>query len=162
MRKRHQVILHLGSNKGNRMLNLQQARWHIAQRIGTIIRASKLFDTEPWGKEDQARFLNQALWVSTTFSPLKLLDMVQEIEISLGRKRLEKWGTRIIDIDIIFYSNKIIATDRLQVPHPLMQERNFVLQPVNEIATKWKHPILQKTVAQLALECKDERKVNFS
>lgn len=162
MRKRNQIILHLGSNKGNRMLNLQQARKSIAQKIGKIIKASRLYDTDPWGLKEQARFLNQATWVETALPPATLLEHVLAIENELGRERLKKWGARIIDIDIIFYGQKVIDEPGLQIPHPLMQDRNFVLEPLAEIAATWQHPVLKKSVAQLATACKDEHKVSLT
>ena len=143
------AILHIGSNLGEREINLQQARQKIENQAGRIQLSSSIYQTAAWGIEEQAAFLNQALLIETRLPPIDLLNTVLEIEQIMGRIRIEKWGERLIDIDIVFYENQIINLPKLTIPHPLMQERNFVLAPLKDIIPTWKHPILQKSVLEL-------------
>lgn len=144
------VYLLLGSNLGNREEILSQAITAIQENVGLIISQSKYYETPAWGKTDQPDFLNIALEISTNLVPLMVLEKTQAIEQQLGRVRIEKWGARLIDIDIIFYGQEIIyIANHLNVPHPLMQERLFVLEPIAEIAPNFIHPVLEKSVAEL-------------
>lgn len=147
--KKQEVILHTGGNLGNRAQNLRTARRYIANRIGPIIQASGIYQTQAWGVTDQPDFLNQALIVATRLSAQRVLQEALHIEKKMGRIRNDKWTARLIDIDLLFYENEIINTPELIVPHPFLHLRNFVLAPLSEIAPgKW-HPVLNTTVAEL-------------
>jgi len=159
MQETKQTLLSLGTNQGNRLENIQQAYQLIEERVGTIVRRSKVYSSEAWGLEDQADFMNTAILVETTLSPIEVLDAVLQIEADLGRVRLERWGPRLIDIDVLFYENEIIDTARLTLPHPQIEHRNFVLIPLLEIAPDFIHPILQLTIDQLYWACKDDKEV---
>ena len=159
MKKTHNIILHTGSNIGNRIANLQLANALIKNQMGQIVRYSKYYQTAAWGVTEQPDFINQALKVETLLSPFEILENIQDIESKMGRVRLQKWGERLIDIDLIFYKNKVIDEENLQVPHPFLQERNFVLVPLQEIAADWEHPIFKKPVSELLKDSKDELEV---
>jgi 2-amino-4-hydroxy-6-hydroxymethyldihydropteridine diphosphokinase len=153
------VYLLTGGNIGHRHQELSKAASKLAATCGPIIDQSSIFETAPWGKPDQAKFLNQALVIETTHSPKETLSRILEIEMSMGRKRQERFGARTIDIDIIFYNHLIIDEPGLKIPHPEMQNRRFVLEPLTEIAPAFIHPILHKTLRQLLEECKDPLEV---
>ena len=149
------VYLLLGSNLGNRKEILDKAIELLSQKIGVIILQSKDYETKPWGIINQPDFLNLAIAIHTKLKPLEILEQTQSIENQLGRVRKEKWGARLIDIDIIFYGNETVDEPNLKVPHPLVQERDFALIPLAEIAPDFLHPVLRKTVLELKdlLEC---------
>jgi 2-amino-4-hydroxy-6-hydroxymethyldihydropteridine diphosphokinase len=115
-----------------------------------------VYETAAWGKTDQAAFLNQALLLTTELSARELITTVLSVEEQMGRHRTERFGPRVIDIDIMFYNEDIINEPHLTVPHPQMQNRLFVLIPLNELAPLFVHPVLKKTIEQLLAECKDE------
>ncbi|HEX8015038.1 MAG TPA: 2-amino-4-hydroxy-6-hydroxymethyldihydropteridine diphosphokinase [Flavobacterium sp.] len=150
MKSQHQVILSIGSNQGNRLENIESCIDLIHQEVGTVIRVSKLYETPAWGFESDA-FYNCALLLHSSSSAQKILSQVLKVEKQLGRIRSDQQGyqSRIIDIDLIVFDDEIIESDKLQVPHPLMQNRNFVLLPMQDLKLNWKHPVLHKTVSEL-------------
>jgi deoxyguanosine kinase len=150
MELQHQVILSLGSNQGNRLKNIELCLELIHQEIGTIIKVSRLYETPSWGFESEA-FYNCALVLHTSYSAQKILELVLQVEKKLGRIRNENAGyqSRIIDIDLIAFDNEILDLDHLQIPHPLMQNRKFVLLPFQDLNVDWMHPVLRKTIPEL-------------
>ncbi len=144
-----ELVLLLGSNMGDRMGVLSKAKDLLEEHFGKAVRASSIFDTEPWGKTDQDNFLNQALVFHVDLRPMRVLDTILDIESKLGRVRKEKWGPRLIDIDVIFFGDLIFEGDHLRIPHPHIPERSFVLEPLNEIIPGFVHPILNKSVSEL-------------
>ncbi len=144
------TYLLLGSNLGNKEVLLESAVKQIEKLIGAIFAKSAIYETAAWGKIDQPSFLNLAIGVDTLLTPLELLNNILGIEENLGRIRAEKWGARLIDIDVILYGDEIINLgQQLIIPHVEMQNRKFVLQPLAEIAPNIKHPILNKTIIEL-------------
>ena len=151
----NQIYLLIGGNMGNRQENLEIATRRIAATIGEITQSSAIYETEAWGLEEQPAFLNQVLLVSSTLNPQQMLKQILNIEHYMGRERIQKFGPRIIDIDILFFNDEIIQQENLVVPHPEIQNRRFVLTPLNEISPQLKHPVLHKTIHELLLECPD-------
>lgn len=149
------VILHTGSNLGDRATYLAAARAAIGAQIGPIQAASAIYETAAWGVEDQPAFLNQALLIHTRLSANAVLRTIQAIEQSAGRAREVRWGARTLDIDILTYDDAVLETPALVLPHPRLSERNFVLAPLCDIAPEWRHPVLQRTAAQLWADCPD-------
>ena len=149
------VFLQLGGNLGNREQLLKDAILAVENRVGNIIDLSKVYESAPWRVEGQNNYLNQIIKVKTTLLAREVLSTVLNIEKQLGRIRLEKWGERLIDIDIIFYNNSIIETPELCVPHKHLHERMFVLTPLCDIASKMVHPKYNKTIEELLQECND-------
>jgi 2-amino-4-hydroxy-6-hydroxymethyldihydropteridine diphosphokinase len=153
------VYLLLGSNLGDSESILRLAKSLIEARIGTVIKASSIYLTKAWGIENQPDFLNQVLELDTVLDASKVLQCILEIERELGRIRFQKWGTRIIDIDILYFGKLIIDTKNLVIPHPENQNRNFVLVPMAEIAPDFMHPVLQLSQTELLKKCPDKMKV---
>lgn len=153
------VYLLLGSNLGDSETVLHLAKSLIEARIGTVIKASSIYLTKAWGIENQPDFLNQVLELDTVLDASKVLQCILEIERELGRIRFQKWGTRIIDIDILYFGKLIIDTKNLVIPHPENQNRNFVLVPMAEIAPDFMHPVLQLSQTELLKKCQDKMKV---
>ena len=149
MNKLEKIYLHTGSNLGRKEEHLKQARQQIEKSIGPILAQSGLFETEAWGHTDQPSFVNQALEVMTLLSPEELMNQILDIEMEMGRIRNQKWAPRLIDIDVIFFGDKVIKTENLTVPHPFMHKRNFVLVPLLEIAGDFIHPQLKMSVKTL-------------
>ena len=143
------AFLLTGGNMGDRFANLELAIRYIEERIGKIVTKSSVYETAAWGLTEQAAFLNQVLLVSTIFSPQELLTTILEIENEMGRKRVEKMGPRIIDIDILFYNDEIINASNLIIPHPEIANRKFVLIPLSEIVPELVHPVLKKSIQEL-------------
>ena len=157
MKSQHQVVLSIGSNQGNRLENIQTCIDLIHQEVGTVIQVSKLYETPAWGFESDA-FYNCALVLHSYASGQKILSQVLKIEKQLGRIRSGEQGyqSRIIDIDLITFDDEIIESEKLKVPHPLMQNRNFVLLPMEDLKLDWKHPIFQKTISELIAMTPDD------
>lgn len=149
------VFLLLGSNLGDREGYLQKAIELIETELGVVTQKSSIYETEAWGKTDEPNYLNQVARINTTLSARQALEKVLQIEAKMGRIREEKWGSRIIDIDILFYGQDIINEPGLIVPHPELHNRKFTLEPLNEMASDLQHPVLKKSIFQLKSELKD-------
>ncbi len=152
------AYLGLGSNVGDREEYIEQAIFLLEKnpKVEVLKRSSSLETEAEGGKGDQPMFINGALEIKTRLSPQELLKLTQEIEAVLGREREIEWGPRTIDIDILLYNDDILSDDNLQIPHPLMHERLFVLKPLAEIVPNLKHPVLEKTIGSLYEEKKAE------
>ncbi len=153
------IYLLLGTNLGDKFLQLKIAKRQINEQIGTIVRQSSIYKTAAWGEEDQDSFLNQVVKVQSKLGPLKILDKIAMIEGSMGRERRGKWKERIIDIDILYYHDQVITTEKLHIPHRELQNRNFALAPLAEIASGEIHPVFQKTQKELYEQCADQLEV---
>lgn len=150
------VFLLLGSNLGNRNMFLHKAIEHIEQDIAPVVKKSAIYETQSWGKTDLPDYLNQVVMLQTTLSAHNVLEKVLEIEIEMGRKRDEKWGSRIIDIDILFYGSDIINEPNLIVPHPQLHNRRFTLEPLAMLDPNFIHPVLNKSILELKNSLKDD------
>lgn len=155
------LVLLLGTNLGDRTTNLIQARTKLEVCFGNLVMKSSIYQTSAWGKTNQNSFLNQVLVFEFNGDALYAIDKILKIETELGRIRDEKWGERIIDIDILFHGSRIISESRLQVPHPYLHLRNFTLQPLKEIGEQWVHPKFGKTILDLSVECPDTLEVEI-
>ena len=149
------VFLLLGSNLGSREKYLQDAIKLIGQDIAQVKRQSAIYETQSWGKTDEPDYLNQVIELETTLPAQIVLQKVLAIEAALGRERREKWGSRVIDIDILLYGHEVISRPGLIIPHPEMHNRRFTLEPLGELAPVLLHPILNKSILQLKNELKD-------
>ena len=154
-----QIFLGLGSNQGNKLENIKKSCVMIGEKAGIITGLSSFYITKAWGNTDQEDFINQVISLETKQSPQKLLETLLQIEKDSGRERIEKWGPRIIDIDILYYGNKIIDMPDLKIPHPYLHLRNFVLYPLNEIAPDFIHPVLKQDTKQLIINSEDKQEV---
>ena len=152
----NKAYLLTGGNLGDREQNLAKARSLINEQCGTIVSASSLYETAAWGKTDQPSFLNQALELDTDLNAKQLIRHVLKVEKIMGRTRDEKYGPRLIDIDLLLFNNEIHNYQFLKIPHPEMQNRRFALLPLAEIAADIIHPVLNKSMNELLKECKDE------
>lgn len=151
----NKTFLLTGGNLGGREENLARARNAIEDICGRISRASGLYETAAWGNTAQPAFLNQALELETVLAAPVLMSRLLSIEEEIGRVRKEKYGPRIIDIDILLFNNDVIDTPSLIIPHPQMHLRRFVLTPLTEIAGNSYHPVLHKTITELLDSCPD-------
>lgn len=148
-------FISLGSNLGNRKKNLVQAASLLKKSSVAIIKASSIYETSPVGFTEQPWFMNQVLEIEAEIAPESLLLLLKRIEKSMGRKQTVKNGPRCIDIDILLAEDKVIQTDRLQIPHPELARRKFVLIPLREISPNAVHPVTQKKIEELYRKCQD-------
>ena len=154
--KQHQVMVSLGSNQGNRLALIESCIELIHNEVAVVVKVSKIYETPAWGFESEP-FYNCVLLLHTSKSPQKLLNQLLKVEKKLGRVRNQfgAYQPRPIDIDILTFDEKIVATETLQIPHPLLQKRMFVLQPLLDLERNWVHPILKKSIVQLVAETED-------
>ena len=152
------VFISIGSNLGDKIGNCKIAIEEIAA-FAKILKVSSCYETEPLGYEEQPNFINCAAEICTDLSPHDLLTKLNKIEDKLGRVRLEKWGPRTIDLDIVFFGNQVINDENLEIPHPRAHLRQFVLEPICEIAPEYLDPVLNQTVSVLVKECEDNKQV---
>ena len=158
----HTAYVALGSNLGDKEANLRKALELLQERGVEIVKTSTFISTEPYGVTDQPTFLNGVCEVRTSLEPLALLHILLAIEQEMGRVRLRHWGERNIDLDLLLYEDVVMDTPELKLPHPDMQNRDFVLLPLAEIAPKLVHPILQKSIEELSNLYISKRAVIFS
>jgi 2-amino-4-hydroxy-6-hydroxymethyldihydropteridine diphosphokinase len=151
------VYLLLGSNLDDRSAMLDKARREISSKIGTITRESSIYESEPWGFLADQPFLNQVIRIETALTPALILSEILKIEIKLGRKREgnQRYNSRLIDIDILFFNDEIISEENLTIPHPGIPERMFTLLPMQELAGSYIHPGSLKSIGELINECSD-------
>lgn len=148
----HTVYLALGSNLGDRRENLRQAVASLPPQM--VVKAkSNIYETPPWGYENQPMFLNQAVKAETYLDPQPLIKHLKRLETALGRRETFQNGPRTIDIDILFYDNLVLESPVLTLPHPRLHERAFVLLPMTDIAPDLVHPVTHKTIRELAASC---------
>ena len=148
----HIVFLALGSNLGDRLANLKQAIASLSPQM-EVKAKSRVYETPPWGYTEQPMFLNQVVKVDTYLEPEPLLKHLKRLEVALGRVPSFQNGPRLIDIDILFYDDRVLNTPSLVIPHPQMHERAFVLMPLNDIAPALAHPTMGKTVSEMLASC---------
>ena len=154
-REWHTAYIALGSNMGDKKKYIENAVEELKnEKLCRVLKVSKLIGTEPYGVTDQDEFLNGALKMETLLTPHELLELLHRIEQEAGRKRIRRWGPRTLDLDIIFYGDQIIEEDDLCIPHIDMQNREFVLGPMCEIAPHKRHPVLKKTMTEMLVKLK--------
>lgn len=154
------IYLALGSNLGDRMQNLRAALRQLAPHIA-LTHLSPIYQTEPWGVADQPDFFNMTVCGETALAPVELLDALQAIEKNMGRVKTVRYGPRVIDLDILMYGDTVMQTERLEIPHPRMAERRFVLVPLNDIAPHTMHPRLKRTVRELLSALQDDSAIRL-
>lgn len=159
--KLNKVVLALGGNKGNVNETFKKAIGLIKTNIGLVSKSSSLYKTAAWGVTNQPDFINQIIVVETKMSPTELLGICMKIETLLGRTRNSenRWKERVIDIDILFYNNEIILLPNLEIPHPEIENRKFILVPLVEILPNFIHPKLKKSIKSILNNCSDTLKV---
>ena len=155
------IFLGLGSNQGDRELNLKNSIKLLNSRVGKVLNTSGIYESEPWGVKNQNYFLNQVIEIETHIDPNDLLNICKNIEYDMGRKPEIRWGKRVIDIDILYYHSKIINQEKLIIPHKLMHERKFVMIPLNDLNENHLHPILKITNKEILNKCIDSSKVKY-
>jgi 2-amino-4-hydroxy-6-hydroxymethyldihydropteridine diphosphokinase len=155
----NKAYLLTGGNIANRKAMLQQAIQFLNEYCGKVTAESSLYETAAWGKTDQSAFLNQALEITTELNARQLIRKILKVEKLMGRERKEKYGPRIIDIDILLFNDEIHDIPFLKLPHPEMQNRRFALVPLAEIAPDIIHPVLKKTIKNLLADCPDKLEV---
>ncbi len=164
----HRITLLLGGNRGDMLSTLRRAVELLGERVGKVVTQSRIYKSEAWGFHSEEVFSNQAVVLMTNLEPLALLDATQAIEQELGRDRTmeaaeklssgERYCSRTMDIDIMFYDDEVIRTPRLTIPHPLMQEREFALEPLAEVEGERRHPVLGRTISELLNKIREQEK----
>nr|WP_297890138.1 2-amino-4-hydroxy-6-hydroxymethyldihydropteridine diphosphokinase [Sulfurihydrogenibium sp.] len=153
MKNLNRVFLGLGSNLGNREENLKKAIELLSEKIN-IIKLSKIYETKPVGVENQPDFLNMALIGETDIDHISMFSFIKEVEKKVGRVERYRWGPREIDIDILFYNDLIFHSENLQIPHPRLHERDFVLKPLMDLNPDFVHPVLKKSIKEIYKDLK--------
>ncbi|MFY0625983.1 MAG: 2-amino-4-hydroxy-6-hydroxymethyldihydropteridine diphosphokinase [Reichenbachiella sp.] len=146
----------LGTNLNDKVSNMEEAAREISIQVGDVLTKSSIYLTAAWGKNDQEDFLNQVLCIETQHKPVDVMNLCLQIENDMGRVRFEKWGSRLIDIDVLFYESEIVDLENCKIPHPEVQNRRFTLEPLDEIAPNLNHPIVNKTIKELLEICPDQ------
>lgn len=154
----HQVTLIIGGNQGDRSKLLEDARREVSM-LGEVTGVSPVFETTAWGGIATSDFLNQVISLQTSHDPLKFLRLILHVEKILGRTRFQKWGDRLMDIDILYWDDRVIDLPELKVPHPEMTKRRFVLEPLTSLLPDHVHPVLKKTSLELLHACEDPSEV---
>jgi len=149
------VYIGIGSNLGHRKTNCLKAIEYLKKSGIHIVRQSSMIETEPWGVKDQPEFINMVVEAETELSPDDLIRQLKECEQAMGRVQSHRWGPRLIDLDILFYDDLVLETEELKIPHPEVQNREFVLRPMCELAPEMKHPVLGKSMKELFEALKD-------
>ena len=153
----HKVFLGIGGNIGDKQLNFTKVAHLANDRLGNIIKKSSIYETPPWGFLSEDYFWNQVFLIETEINPENLLEEIREIEAEFGRKReSDRYSSREMDIDILYFDDIYVETEKLVIPHPKLHNRKFVLVPLVEIAPDFKHPLFRLTNLQLLENCKDE------
>jgi 2-amino-4-hydroxy-6-hydroxymethyldihydropteridine diphosphokinase len=158
---KQEIYIGLGSNLGNRLENIRKAIELMKEQGIEIVKESSIYETEPMGYKEQGWFLNSVVKGKTELSPRRVWKRLEKIEKLMGREREIKWGPRIIDLDILFYGDKILNGKELQIPHSELHKRRFVLVPLEEIAPELVHPVLNKSIRELLGELKDNSEVRL-
>lgn len=151
----NESVLLLGSNMGDRLAEIKHAENEISKSAGDVIKSSKVYETASWGDESLAPFLNKVILIKTKLTPVYLLETLLHIEKEMGRSRTNKWESRKIDIDILFYNDELIQLPQLIIPHPYLHERKFTLVPLVEILPEMIHPLFKKTSKELLVQLTD-------
>jgi 2-amino-4-hydroxy-6-hydroxymethyldihydropteridine diphosphokinase len=156
----NKACLSLGTNRGDRFANLKNAANHLSSLAGKIIAVSSIYETPPWRMRDDTDFLNQVLLLETNHTAIQLMDILIQIETSMGRVRTTgSYEPRIIDLDVLYFNDEIFNDEKLTIPHPLIHERRFVLEPLAEIAPEFMHPVFKKSMKELLGECGDKSEI---
>ncbi len=158
----NEAYLCLGGNLGNCFITFKEACAYIERQAGDITLCSSIYQSQAWGMNNAPDFYNQVIKLETNLNPEELMLVLLAIEKQMGRERLEQsngYQNRMIDIDILFFNAEVIENQALRIPHPRLHLRRFVLEPLNEIASNYIHPILKKSITQMLSICADEGQV---
>lgn len=162
MKEMEEVVIGLGSNMGDRMTNIKRAISELENRFSTSSKCSPIYESEAWGFDSNDSFLNCCLVLKTKLSPEKVLAETQDVESKLGRVKKSKnncYESRVIDIDILYYGNHVLNDENLIIPHPLIYDRRFVIEPLAMVCPEWVDPVKKRTVSQLLESCNDKNRV---
>jgi len=154
------LFLLLGGNLGNKERIFSTARKRLGEELGALIQTSSVFETEPWGFDSDDMFWNQVLVIETSLTPEQVLECTKDIETELGRvRKAARYSSRLIDIDLLFYDDMVLHEPGLELPHPRMIDRRFVLEPLAEVAAELVHPVFKRNIVSLLEECSDHLQV---